>query len=173
MYGMITQLIRHCFSCGNLAVVRFVDGRERYMCGVCEQVIYQNPSPAAAVMLVQAGRVLLVKRGVEPQKGRWGLPAGFQELDETPEQAARREMHEETGLMPGKLQLFDLAFNNHNPHKPVNVAIFMAQEAEGALQPGDDVAEVNFFPIHQLPTDLAFHYIHDCLRRLPFPSSIA
>lgn len=164
---MINQTIRHCFSCGNSALVRFVEGRDRHTCSACDLVLYQNPSPAAAVLLVQQGRILLVKRAMEPQKGLWALPAGFQELNETPEAAARREMQEETGLVAGKLHLFDLVYNDHNLLKPVNVAVFLAESAKGELKPGDDVSEAGFFPLHQLPSRLAFHYIHDCLNRLP------
>ena len=159
--------IKHCFSCGHPAFTRFVEGRDRRICEVCSLVLYQNPSPAAAVLLVQENQVLLVKRAMAPQKGLWALPAGFQELDETPESAARREMYEETGLTAGKLQLLDLVYNDYYPHKPVNVAIFFAEHAQGQLTPGDDVSEAGFFPLDQLPATLAFNYIHQCLKRLP------
>jgi 8-oxo-dGTP diphosphatase len=163
---MINSSVRHCFSCGNSAMTRFIEGRDRQICSVCGIVLYQNPYPASAVLLVQNGRILLVKRGMEPQKGLWALPAGYQEHDETPEQAARREMHEETGLMAGKLQLFDLVYNDFNPYRPINVAVFLTEEAEGVLTPGDDVTEAGFFPLNQLPTQLAFNYIPHCLKRL-------
>lgn len=144
----------------------FIEGRYRHVCSLCKLVLYQNPSPAAAVLLVQQERVLLVKRAMEPQQGLWALPAGFQEVGETPEQAARREMHEETGLIAGKLRLFDLVYNDCNPLKPVNVAVFLAEQAEGQLTPGDDVSDAAFFPLNQLPTRLAFDYIPQCLKRL-------
>lgn len=163
--------VRHCFSCGNSAVIRFVEGRDRHICSICDLVLYQNPHPAAAVLLVREDRVLLVKRGMEPRKGLWAFPGGFQEVNETPEQAARRELHEETGLIVGKLQLFDLIYNDLNPLKPVNVAIFLAREAEGHLLPGDDVSDASFFPMNTLPA-LAFNYIPDCLQRLAVPASV-
>jgi len=162
---MNLDVISHCFSCGKLAGQRYLEGRERLFCQSCDLILYQNPKPAAAVLLLRQNQILLVKRAMEPQKGLWALPAGFQELDETPEEAARREMHEETGLKAGKLKLLDLIYNNHNPLKPVNVAIYLAEEAEGQLTAGDDVSQAYFFPINQLPTQLAFNYIHDCLRK--------
>ncbi len=162
---------RHCFSCGGKAITRFVEGRNRHTCESCNNILYANPSPASAVLLIQQGRILLVKRALEPQKGFWALPAGFQESDETPEAAARREMYEETGLIAGKLQLFDLVYNDHNPLKPVNVAVFLAEEAQGNPVAGDDVSELGFFPVDQLPQRLAFNYIQECLIRLPLLQS--
>lgn len=163
---MRESFIRHCFSCGNIAHICFIEGRDRHVCSVCETILYQNPSPAAAVLFVKNGSILLVKRALEPQKGLWALPAGFQELDETPEQAARREMQEETGLIPENLRLFDLVYNDCVPHKPVNVAVFLAESAHGSLTPGDDVSEAHFFSLNQLPSELAFDYIYPCLQRL-------
>lgn len=158
--------IRYCFSCGNIANTRFIEGRCRQVCNACETILYQNPSPAAAVLLVKNDAVLLVKRALEPQKGLWALPAGFQEFDETPEEAASREMQEETGLTPHNLRLFDLIYNNSVPHKPVNVAVFLADDAHGTLTPGDDVSAAEFFSLNQLPDELAFRYINSCLQRL-------
>lgn len=153
-------------------MVRFLEGRDRHVCSLCSIILYQNPSPAAAVLLVRDNRVLLVKRALEPKKDCWAFPAGFQELDETPESAARRELAEETGLVVGQLQLFDLIYNDFVTHKPVNVAIFLATEAQGTLTPGDDVSEAGFFPINQLPSRLAFNYIHGCLERFTSYSRI-
>jgi 8-oxo-dGTP diphosphatase len=164
---MIETAIRHCFSCGNIAHFRFIEGRNRHVCSGCETILYLNPSPAAAVVLINQDKVLLVKRALDPQKGLWAFPAGFQEWDETPEQAARREMQEETGLTPENLRLFDLVYNDCIPHKPVNVAVFLAESAQGTLIPGDDVLEAHFFPLNQLPSQLAFRYIIHCLQRLP------
>ena len=164
---MSKQTINHCYACGGAAVIQFLEGRHRHVCSLCATILYQNPSPAAAVLLVRDNQVLLVKRALEPKKDCWAFPAGFQELDETPESAARRELQEETGLIAGKLQLFDLIYNDFVTHKPVNVAIFLAEEAHGTLTAGDDVCEAKFFAFDQLPSPLAFHYIHGCLQRLP------
>jgi 8-oxo-dGTP diphosphatase len=65
---------------------------------------YEYPRPAVTVDLALFGldaaalRVLLIRRAHEPYAGRWALPGGFLDLDETIEAAARRELHEETGL---------------------------------------------------------------------------
>lgn len=152
--------------CGDKTQDTFLEGMNRSFCNQCEIIHYQNPCPAVAVLLFQANQVLLVKRAVEPKKDHWALPAGFQELHEAPEQAARRELEEETGLTVGKLELIDLIYVNSSSMKPVNLAVFLGKEFSGKIMPGDDVSEAVFFPIAQLPTNLGFDHIHQCINRI-------
>lgn len=163
---------RHCSLCGTSMQLRFLEGRDRLACGACGDIAYQNPSPAAGVLLVKENKLLLVKRSEEPKKGYWALPAGFQEIDESPEEAARREIHEETGLTVGHLELFDLVYNDFNRLKPVNMAVFLAREAVGALSAGDDVYEAAFFPLNRLPYNIAFSQIDQYVQRLQLTSYI-
>ena len=87
---------KHCPLCGAALVLAEVGGRERPSCSACSFVLYRNPASAAAgAVLDGGGRVLLVRRGIEPFRGDWALPAGYQEVDETPEQTAVREVHED------------------------------------------------------------------------------
>ncbi len=71
---------------------------------------YEYPRPALAVdcvvfaVLENGLNVLLIQRGEEPFKGRWALPGGFVGLDETAEEAARRELREETNLREAYLE---------------------------------------------------------------------
>lgn len=60
------------------------------------------------VLFDPAGRVLLIRRGRPPRLGEWSLPGGRQELGETVEQTARRELLEETGCTAGGLRLVDV-----------------------------------------------------------------
>ena len=57
-----------------------------------------KPKTGASVLVYENGRALLIKRGKAPYKGHWSLPGGSQELGETLEEAARRELKEETNL---------------------------------------------------------------------------
>jgi NADH pyrophosphatase NudC (nudix superfamily) len=92
---------RFCHHCGNPLIDKYIgdEDRNRLFCTACTRVIYENPVPAsAAVVLNEQEEILLVKRKIEPQKGEWCLPGGFIEMGETPEQCCLRELKEETDL---------------------------------------------------------------------------
>ncbi len=101
------------------------------------------------------GEVLLAQRGHPPSVGSWSLPGGAQELGETAEQAARRELREETGLIAGDLLL---AANVDSIHRDdagrlrfhYTILDFAGLLAGGTLAPGDDVAEVVWAPLDDL-----------------------
>ena len=101
------------------------------------------------------GEVLLARRGRAPALGTWGLPGGAQELGETAEEAARRELLEETGQQAGELLL---AANVDCIHRDAaglvryhyTIIDFAALHAGGTLAAGDDVAEVAWAPLRGL-----------------------
>ena len=64
-----------------------------------------RPLVGIGVCVLRPGAVLLVRRGNPPNKGSWALPGGGQELGETAQACARRELEEETGLIVGELHL--------------------------------------------------------------------
>jgi ADP-ribose pyrophosphatase YjhB (NUDIX family) len=89
--------LRLCSRCGGLLAWRLVatEGRKRFVCGGCAFISYENPKIVAATIPEREGRVILLRRGIEPSKGLWTYPAGFMEMGETVEDAARRETREE------------------------------------------------------------------------------
>ena len=93
--------IKHCRNCGNAVVYRLPDDGDtklRAVCPACNTVHYENPlNVVGTVPTTPDGRVLLCKRNIEPRWGKWTLPAGFMELDETTSQGAARETDEEAG----------------------------------------------------------------------------
>jgi 8-oxo-dGTP diphosphatase len=146
----------HCPYCGNKLTEKNIEGRLRLFCGNCAQTIYENPLPAACLVTVDAqDRLLLVKRSVEPQKGFWCLPGGFMELNETPEEAALRELNEETGLF-GKIDmLLGVAANPSATYGSVLMTGFLVKVFEGNPAPGDDADAVGWFDYKELP-EIAF-----------------
>ncbi|MFN8535459.1 MAG: NUDIX hydrolase [Dehalococcoidia bacterium] len=91
---------RFCPNCsGALAEQTPPDeSRPRLVCQACGHIFYENPKIVVGAIALREGRVVLIRRGIEPQRGKWGLPAGFLELGETLEAGAAREMQEETGF---------------------------------------------------------------------------
>ena len=86
---------------------------------------YQNPALAVDAVWILTGRVLLVRRGRPPFRGKWALPGGFVEQRETVEEAVVRELREETGLTarPGKL-VGVYSGPDRDPRKPTTSVVF-------------------------------------------------
>ena len=94
----------------------------------------------------------MVRRAIQPSYGLWSMPGGYVGRGEVVEEAAAREVQEETGLVvkiDGLVGLFSEAGN------PVMVAVFAAHEVGGLLHPGPETLKVGFFPVEELPP-LAF-----------------
>jgi ADP-ribose pyrophosphatase YjhB (NUDIX family) len=130
---------------------RVAFGRERPVCPACGRIHFRDPKVAAAVLVERDGRVLLVRRSMEPQQGKWTLPAGFVEADEDPRQAAVRECLEETGLQVGDLKLLDVVYGAEHPRGASIVIVYRATILGGELTAGDDAEAVGFFGPDELP----------------------
>jgi 8-oxo-dGTP diphosphatase len=144
--------------------VQIVGERPRDVCGVCRTVFYQNPLPAAAALVLDdVRRVLLVKRKYPPGEGLWCLPIGFAELGETIAEAALRELLEETGVTGRVMRLID-AESSYGPfYGDVLVVTFEVEKLLGRERPGDDAEDAHYFPIDQLPP-LAFPHNEKAIR---------
>lgn len=120
-------------------------------------MLYENPSSAAAgVVIDRRGHVLLVRRAIEPFRGSWALPAGYQEIDEDPSRTAVREVREESGIEVEVLELLDLLFIPADARKPANLAVYLCRPVGGTLRPGHDALEAAWFDLDALPEDLGF-----------------
>jgi ADP-ribose pyrophosphatase YjhB (NUDIX family)/GNAT superfamily N-acetyltransferase len=116
---------------------------------------YRSPDrvrvPAAGAMVVDdAGRVLLVQRGHEPERGRWTFPGGRLEEGESPAEAAVREVREETGLeIEVHEELWSLVRPVDDRHD-YEIHDFRATVVGGDLRPGDDAPDARWFAPEQL-----------------------
>jgi ADP-ribose pyrophosphatase YjhB (NUDIX family) len=144
-----------CSHCGGELKHAFADGRERPVCSRCGNIAYMNPLPCVAAVLVRDGRVLLVKRNIEPGLGEWGLPAGFMEWGESPEEALKREVLEETSLHCDSLQLITVCSEIIEPYGHVVILGYTADSDHGDPFPGDDAEKAEFFQLNSHP-ELAF-----------------
>jgi len=127
---------------------------------------YQYPRAALTVDCVVFGydegelKVLLIKRALEPFKGRWALPGGFVRVEETLDAAARRELAEEAGLKEVFLeQLYTFGAVNRDPReRVVSVAYYaLVKLAAHETRAATDAAEARWFPVSQVPK-LAFDH---------------
>ena len=124
---------------------------------------YARPAVTADIVLITREaqpRVLLIQRAHEPFAGAWALPGGFVNADEPIVEAAKRELHEETGLEIALLeQLYTTGDPGRDPRGWTISIAFLARVDAGTLQPraGDDAAAVKWFRLNKLPK-LAFDH---------------
>lgn len=147
----------HCYYCGSRLTRKYVEGGDRLFCETCRAPLYENPVPATSLIVADAEKgVVLVKRDVEPKKGYWCLPGGFVELGETPDQAALRELREETGLNGEIDKLLGVTVDRSDRYGNVLMIGYLVKRFSGNLTPGDDAAAVAYFQPAKLP-EIAFN----------------
>ncbi len=126
---------------------------------------YQYPRAALtvdAIVFTQKNNetfVLLIQRGHEPFKGKWALPGGFVNMDETLEEACKRELLEETGLKVDAMKQFKTfdAIHRDPRHRTISVVFSAEVHNKENVAGGDDATKAEWFPIIALPP-LAFDH---------------
>ena len=127
---------------------------------------YEYPHPAMTADSVVFGfdgrmlHVLLIERGIEPYRGSWALPGGFMKIDETIEQCAQRELHEETNVTNVFLEQFHVFSRvGRDPRERVVTVAFYAlvRKSDFKIIAGDDAAKALWFELDELPP-LAFDH---------------
>ncbi|MFQ5928450.1 MAG: NUDIX domain-containing protein [Candidatus Methylomirabilales bacterium] len=161
---METRWEKFCLRCGGLLQEQWVEaeGRERPLCQACGFILYRNPKVVAGVIPSQDGRVLLLRRMIEPARGKWTFPAGFVELGESVEEAAIRETREEVSVEISELSLLNVYSYRESP---VVTVVYLSRIVGGNPQAGEEAEEVAFFTPEALPwEDLAFWSTRDALK---------
>ena len=113
------------------------------------------PIVAVGVVILEEGRIALVRRDKEPSRGRWTFPGGVVELGETLQDAARREAAEETGLLVevgGVATVIDNVVRDDMGRIRYHYVIvdYLARPIGGRLQPGSDVSDGRWFSSAEL-----------------------
>jgi ADP-ribose pyrophosphatase YjhB (NUDIX family) len=146
---------RFCPQCG----ARIERSERRAECGACGFVHYDASAPTASAVLVDdAGRVLLARRAFEPEHGKWDLPGGFLEAGEHPLDGLRRELHEETGLAVEPVELLGIWMDVYGNAGAATLNLYWLCRADGEPSAADDIDEVRWFSADALPPpeELAF-----------------
>ena len=127
-----------------------------------------QPGFGVGAVVIEGGKVLLVRRGHAPLEGRWTLPGGFVDYGESLESAALREAEEETSLKIDLLyQLGAYSDPKRDPRQHTISVVFVAR-ATGKPKAGDDAKDVGVFFRNSIPEQLAFDHakiLKDYFRR--------
>ena len=132
--------------------------KEKIICPECGHVSerYKNPMPTVDVIVDIDGRVVLVRRKNPPYG--WAIPGGFIDYGENAEDAAVREIREETGLEITNLMQFHCYSDpDRDPRFHTITAVFTAKSV-GKPVPGDDAVDIGLFTADDLPSPLAFDH---------------
>jgi 8-oxo-dGTP diphosphatase len=153
-----------CPRCATPLVTRPVGDKPRRACPACGFIYFTDPKVGVGVLVVQDGKILLVRRTMMPEQGKWSIPAGFLDRGEDPKETAEREALEETNLQVKIERLVDVYFNRPGEGASIFI-LYRARLMGGELRPGDDADAAGFFALDELP-ELAFASTIDAIQRM-------
>ena len=155
--------VTYCCACGAKMTTRIPvdDDHVRPVCDRCGHVHYENPKLVVGCIPVLGDQVLLCKRNIAPQKGKWTLPAGYLENGETVQQGAVRETLEETQSRVSIIA----------PYRMLNLVfvhqiylMFRARLLDNQFGPTKESTEVRLFSEAEIPwEEIAFESIRQTL----------
>lgn len=141
-----------CRECGTRLETREAFGQPRSVCPECGYVHFDDPKVAVGVVVEKDGGIVLGLRNHDPKQGCWSFPSGFVDAGEVVEEAATREVEEETGL---HISIDKLLGVYSTAGERVVFIAFAGSAVGGKMVAGDECTEVRVFPPDQLP-ELAF-----------------
>ena len=149
-----TLQMNYCPRCAHGLEDRTAYGRVRRVCPACGFVFFREHKVAAAAVVEDDGRLLLVRRNLSPGQGRWTIPGGFVDFDEDPRAAVVREVLEETGYRTVVVRLLDVIFGQEHERGASLLIAYLARLLDDvpiAEADKEEVSDVGFFPPDQLP----------------------
>ena len=155
---------RFCPECGGGLEKRKAKENEpsRLICQGCGFILYLDPKVVACTIVQNENKIVLLRRGIAPQKGKWVMPGGYVDRGERVESAALRETREECGLDIGITGLHGVY--SYSGYVPV-VIVYLAEYISGELSPRDETLEAGWFGKKDIPwNDLAFQSTLDAVK---------
>ena len=155
---------KFCPKCGQGLDSRPLKAGEpaRLVCASCGFVFYLDPKVAAGTICVLDGGIVLLRRAIDPQWGKWAFPGGFVDRGESVQEAAVRETLEEVRLRVSVTGILDVY---SYPGNEVVLVVYSADVVGGELATGEEAEDVKAYPPEQIPwEDLAFDSTRDALK---------
>jgi 8-oxo-dGTP diphosphatase len=138
------------------------DAKERLVCQDCQFIFYQDPKVSVGTIPVMDGKIILVKRAINPGRGLWVFPGGYMDRGETVHEAAVRETREEVNLLVRPTELVGVYSYSTSI---VVIIVYACEVLGGELQIDHESEEVRGFSPDEIPWDqLAFPSTRDALR---------
>ncbi len=162
-----SEVINFCIKCGsNVDKTMPIDGDNqlRYICmnSNCQHVHYQNPKIVVGTISTYQNKILMCKRAINPQYGKWTLPAGFMENGESTCNGAYRETLEEANAISNIKQMFCLI----NIPQAMQVHIFYLASFDGKHSATNESLETKLFSIGEIPwSELSFGTVEYALKK--------
>lgn len=157
--------IAYCSRCSASMTTKEKSGQPRRVCVACGFIYFAEPKVGVGVAVIDQEKLMLVRRRMNPGRGKWSLPGGYLDRGEDPQQTAVREALEETGL---EVEIDGLIDVYHNPPSEGGASVFILYHAKlmgGNPQAGDDADAVGFFGLDELP-EIAFASTLDAIEKL-------
>ncbi len=142
---------KFCPVCGKRLITKYTEGKDRLVCVECGFIFYQNPIPSVGMIVIKEGSCLFIKRGKAPGQNTWAPPSGFVECGETLEEAAARELKEETGLIGHTAELLGAYSETNEVYGDIITVVYLMKVTGGELTAGDDALDARFYHLDDLP----------------------
>lgn len=160
------NFFKFCPRCGE--AYRRQNRKGILACAHCKFQFFQNSKPTASALFEDRfGRVLLVKRAVDPKKGWWDTPGGFLDDGESPIAGLRREIKEELGVTLADIRFFGMYIDIYRYGYDVYTlnVVYLAKINSGRLVAKDDVSAYRWFAPKDIPTkQLGFPWLKPALK---------
>tara|TARA_B110000116_G_C16765209_1_gene550450 strand:- start:934 stop:1416 length:483 start_codon:yes stop_codon:yes gene_type:complete len=144
--------IKYCSSCANEMILKPFENTNRFFCINCDRMEFIDPKVVTGVLFTVEYKIVLIQRNLEPQRGKWTFPAGFVDRGEKVEDAAIREVFEETGYIVALNKLIGVYSQKDDP---VILIVYSGQVIGGKLTDNSEVQNIEAFSLDKLPI-LAF-----------------
>ena len=159
-------IFRYCPVCGDEFESKVLREKEppRLVCKnqECKYVFYLDPKLVACVLVEKDEKIILLKRAMRPERGKWVMPGGYVDRGEKVEEAALRETKEECKI---DIELKELFGVYSYPGYLEVVIVYLAEYKSGNLAAGDETTDIELIGIEDIPWDnLAFESTRDALK---------